>query len=104
MAEAITPSNPECRHNVARSRVAPLPSSRLCSSAVFARPPHSSQEPIDLFFTTDWQKTAQSRARIRDAIEETLDERLPRACTPDVLKTKAGVVFQHVYERYGRLA
>ena len=55
-------------------------------------------------FTTDWQKTAQSRARIRDAIEETLDEGLPRAYTPDVFKAKAGVVFQHVYERYGRVA
>lgn len=24
--------------------------------------------------------------------------------TPDVFKAKAGVVFQHVYERYGRVA
>ena len=52
----------------------------------------------------DWQKTAQARARVRDAIEETLDEGLPRAYTPDVFKAKAGVVFQHVYERYGRAA
>jgi type I restriction enzyme R subunit len=50
--------------------------------------------------TVDWQKTAQSRARVRDAIEEALDDGLPRAYTPDVFKTKAGVVFQHVYERY----
>jgi len=55
-------------------------------------------------FTTDWQKTAQSRARIRDAIEESLDDGLPRAYTPDVFKAKAGVVFQHVYERYGQAA
>jgi type I restriction enzyme R subunit len=54
--------------------------------------------------TMDWQKTAQSRARIRDMIEESLDEGLPRAYTPDVFKAKAGVVFQHVYERYGRVA
>ncbi len=54
--------------------------------------------------TTDWHKTAQSRARVRDAIEQTLDEGLPRAYTPDVFKTKAGVLFQHVYERYGRVA
>jgi hypothetical protein len=52
----------------------------------------------------DWQKTAQSRARVRDAIEQDLDEGLPRVYTPDVFKTKAGVVFQHVYERYGRAA
>jgi type I restriction enzyme R subunit len=55
-------------------------------------------------FIIDWQKTAQARARIRDAIEDALDSGLPRAYTPDVFKNKAGVVFQHVYERYGRAA
>jgi type I restriction enzyme R subunit len=55
-------------------------------------------------FTTDWQKTALSRARILDAIEEALDDGLPRAYTPDVFKAKAGVVFRHVYERYGQAA
>jgi type I restriction enzyme, R subunit len=55
-------------------------------------------------FTVDWQKTALSRARVRDAIEEALDEGLPRAYTPDVFKAKAGVVFQHIYERYGLAA
>lgn len=52
----------------------------------------------------DWQKTAQSRARVRDAIEEALDEGLPHVYTPEVFKAKAGVVFQHVYERYARAA
>jgi type I restriction enzyme R subunit len=33
-------------------------------------------------FTIDWQKTAQSRARVREAIEEALDDGLPRAYTP----------------------
>jgi type I restriction enzyme R subunit len=55
-------------------------------------------------FTVDWQKTAQSRARVRDAIEETLDEGLPRAYTLDVFKAKAGVVFQHVYEKHALAA
>jgi type I restriction enzyme R subunit len=55
-------------------------------------------------FTVDWQKTAQSRARVRDAIEETLDEGLPRAYTPDVFKAKASVVFQHVYEKHALAA
>lgn len=54
--------------------------------------------------TVDWQKTAQSRARVREAIEVALDEGLPRVYTPDDFKAKAGVVFQHVYERYGRAA
>ena len=55
-------------------------------------------------FTVDWQKTAQSRARVKDTIEETLDEGLPRAYTPELFKDKAGVVFEHVYRRYGRAA
>ena len=55
-------------------------------------------------FTVDWQKTAQSRARVRDAVEEALDAGLPRAYTPDVFKSKAEAVFQHVYERYGQAA
>lgn len=54
--------------------------------------------------TVDWQKTAQSRARVREAIEEALDEGLPRVYTPDVFKAKAGAVFQHVYERYSQAA
>jgi len=36
--------------------------------------------------------------------EEALDEGLPRAYTPEVFKAKAGVVFQHVYERYASAA
>jgi type I restriction enzyme, R subunit len=41
---------------------------------------------------------------VQDAIEEALDEGLPRAYTPDVFKANAGGVFQHVYEHYGRAA
>jgi type I restriction enzyme, R subunit len=54
--------------------------------------------------TMDWQKTAQARARVREAIEDALDEGLPRAYTPDLFKAKAGAVFQHVYEHYGQAA
>lgn len=54
--------------------------------------------------TIDWHKTALARARVRDAIEAELDEGLPRAYSPDVFKTKAGAVFQHVYDKYSRVA
>lgn len=50
--------------------------------------------------TVDWRMTAQARARVQSAIEEMLDEGLPRAYTPDVFKAKAGAVFQHVYEHF----
>ena len=54
--------------------------------------------------TIDWQKTAQSRARVRVAIEEELDKGLPPAYTPETFMAKAGVVFQHVYEHYAMAA
>ena len=54
--------------------------------------------------TMDWQKTAQSRAKVQMPIEEALDEGLPRAYTPDIYKSKTSIVFQHVIERYARAA
>jgi len=54
--------------------------------------------------TMDWQKTAQSRAKVQLAIEEALDEGLPRAYTPDIYKSKTSIVFQHVIERYALAA
>jgi type I restriction enzyme R subunit len=59
---------------------------------------------VQTVLTIDWQKTAQARARVRDAIEAELDDGLPRAYTPELFKTKAGAVFQHVYDRYQRVA
>ncbi|MEO7329445.1 MAG: type I restriction enzyme endonuclease domain-containing protein, partial [Minicystis sp.] len=61
-------------------------------------------EKLRVIFTVDWQKTAQGRAHIGDAIEGTLDEGLPRAYSPEVFKEKAGGVFDHVYRRYGQAA
>ena len=34
------------------------------------------------------------------AIEDALDEGLPRAYTKDLYRTKCGVLFEHVYESY----
>jgi type I restriction enzyme R subunit len=48
---------------------------------------------VQATLTIDWHKTAQSRARVRESIEETLDDGLPRVYTPDLFKEKAGVVF-----------
>jgi type I restriction enzyme R subunit len=41
--------------------------------------------------TLDWQKTQQSRARVQDTIEQSLDEGLPRAYTPELFKSKSGL-------------
>jgi type I restriction enzyme R subunit len=61
-------------------------------------------ERVRSTLTIDWRKTAQARARVREAIEATLDDGLPRAYTPEVFQAKAGAVFRHVYERYARAA
>jgi type I restriction enzyme R subunit len=49
----------------------------------------------------DWRKRAQARARVRMAIEETLDDGLPRAYTPELYEAKCSTLFEHVFERYG---
>lgn len=53
--------------------------------------------------TMDWQKRAQSQARVRERIADVL-ELLPEAYSTDVFEAKTVAVFQHVYERYGKAA
>ena len=48
----------------------------------------------------DWRQKAQARAEVKLAIEDVLDEGLPRAYTPDLYKTKCSVLFEHVYESF----
>jgi len=55
---------------------------------------------LERLITFNWRQTIQARARVKNAIEETLDEGLPRAYAPDLYKNKCGVVFEHVYETY----
>jgi type I restriction enzyme R subunit len=52
----------------------------------------------------DWRQRAQARAQVRIAIEDTLDEGLPRAYTPDIYQTKCAVLFEHVFEKFGEAA
>jgi len=55
---------------------------------------------LKALLTFNWRQTFQSRARVRLAIEETLDTGLPRAYTPEVYQQKCGTVFEHIYEIY----
>jgi type I restriction enzyme R subunit len=48
----------------------------------------------------DWRERAAARARVRLAIEDMLDEGLPRAYTKDVYSAKCSALFEHVYESY----
>ena len=47
-----------------------------------------------------WRQKAQARARVRLAIEDTLDEGLPRSFTPEIYQGKVAVLFEHVFETF----
>jgi type I restriction enzyme, R subunit len=48
----------------------------------------------------DWRERSHARAQIRLAIEDTLDEGLPRVYTPDLFQKKCSVIFEHVFETF----
>jgi type I restriction enzyme R subunit len=52
----------------------------------------------------NWRQTAQGRAQVRLAIEDELDDGLPRAYTPELYQQKCSSVFEHVFEQYGERA
>ena len=47
-----------------------------------------------------WRQRVSGRARVRLAIEDALDDGLPRAYSKDLYATKCTAVFEHVYESY----
>ena len=47
----------------------------------------------------DWRKRQQSRAAVRVAIDEILDE-LPECYEPNIYDQKCEAVYQHIYESY----
>ena len=61
---------------------------------------HHLLERLNALLVLGWRQKIQSRAQIKLAIEDALDEGLPRAYTKDVYTTKCAVVFEHVYESY----
>ena len=48
----------------------------------------------------DWRQRVGARATVRQAIENELDDGLPRAYTPELYQTKVSAVFEHVFESY----
>lgn len=57
-------------------------------------------ERLNALLVLDWKKRLAARAQVRLAIEDTLDEGLPRAYTKDLYQSKCSVLFEHVYESY----
>jgi len=58
-------------------------------------------ERVRAALVLNWRQKAQARAQVRLAIEDALDEGLPRAFTPEIYQTKCAVLFEHVFERFG---
>jgi type I restriction enzyme R subunit len=49
----------------------------------------------------NWRHKATARSQVKLAIEDLLDQGLPRNYTPDLYKQKCSAVFEHFYEAYG---
>jgi type I restriction enzyme R subunit len=61
---------------------------------------HVLLERLKTVWTLDWRKRVDARARIKLAIEDILDEKLPRAYTSELYQGKCKALFEHVYENY----
>ncbi len=48
----------------------------------------------------DWRKRQQSRAQVRQAIEQILDEELPPVYDRNVFTRKCDMIYQHIYDNY----
>jgi type I restriction enzyme R subunit len=61
---------------------------------------HHLLDRLNTLLVLDWRKRASARAQVRLAIEDTLDEGLPRGYTKELYRTKCDALFEHVYESY----
>jgi type I restriction enzyme R subunit len=57
-------------------------------------------EKVKAAVVINWRQKAQARARVRLAIEDTLEDGLPRSYTRDLYRSKVAALFEHVYESY----
>jgi len=61
-------------------------------------------ERVRAALVLDWRHRAQARAQVRLAIEDALDEGLPRAFTPEIYHVKRAVLFEHVFDTFGDMS
>ncbi len=62
---------------------------------------HALLEKLKQLLVLDWRQKSVARSQVKLAIEEVLDQGLPRAYAPDLYKQKCSAVFEHFYETYG---
>ena len=58
-------------------------------------------EKLKQLLVLNWRQKATARSQVKLAIEDVLDQGLPRSYTPDLYKQKCSAVFEHFYETYG---
>jgi type I restriction enzyme R subunit len=51
----------------------------------------------------NWRQKAQARAQVRLAIEDVLDEGLPRVYSPEVYRQKCSTLFEHIFENSAQI-
>jgi hypothetical protein len=81
-------------------RTRPTPELSTAEREEVKRVAHLLLEKLKRVMTFNWRQTIQSRARVRDAIEDVLDKELPRVYTPEIYKDKCSRLFAHIYETY----
>jgi type I restriction enzyme R subunit len=57
-------------------------------------------ERLKALLVIGWRQKVSSRAGVRLAIQDALDEGLPRIYSKEIYQAKCAVVFEHVYESY----
>jgi type I restriction enzyme R subunit len=58
---------------------------------------------LQSLLVVDWRQRAQARAQVRLAIEDSLDDGLPRSYSPDLYKQKCSALFEHVFENSAQI-
>ena len=57
-------------------------------------------ERLKTLLVLNWRQKSSARSQVKLAIEDALDEGLPRAYTPEVYEQKCGLVFSYFFEKY----
>jgi type I restriction enzyme R subunit len=55
-------------------------------------------ERLKSLLVLNWRQKAQARAQVQLAIEDVLDEGLPRTYSPELYRQKCTLLFEHVFE------
>ena len=48
----------------------------------------------------DWRKRTQSKAEVKETVDNILDDELPQPYTLELFNQKSGAVYQHIYDSY----